>query len=690
MVRTRVFVLCEKSTAARKIAQALRGTDVRRITKDGFEFYCIRGRGMEIIVFPVQGHLFSLYDTMRDRSTYPVFDLEWAPIRHKSKRVSKLISLMKEEAQSADRFINACDYDIEGETIGYNVLRYVCGCEPDGILRMKFSSLTDDELRNAFENAKPMNEGFALAGRARHLVDFIWGINLSRVLTQAYIERNAGYRTFSIGRVQGATLFFIYQRECEIRSFVPRPYWVLLARFSKDGKEFLADFEKQRIFSIDEAKKIVTDCSGKKGIVRDIDEQVHIIDPPPPFNLGDLQKASYQHFGLSPSKTLQIAENLYLRALISYPRTNSQRLPNLDFTNIIRKLSTNPIYREASKLLGGKLQPKEGKFQDTAHPAIYPTGELPEKLTNVESNLYDLIVRRFLASFADPCKKLGIKIMIKVDDYTFILRGASIKHMGWIEYYGKYASMDEVSVPMLKVNDEVLVEEILCQEKYVSPPRRYNQASLLDKMERENIGTKSTRSEIISTLYRREYVKGSQIELSPLGFAVVEAMLDNVPEILDTHLTRSVEKDLEMIENKPNMYSDVVFKSTESLLYFLPRLKKNESGLGQILHMGARAMFKESSFLGICPVCSKGSMMLMRSRKTGKRFVGCDNYKGGCRASAPLPQKGSLNFLGNCEFCKWPIVESRMNRSIWRFCVNINCESRRMRNELQSLQQKSN
>lgn len=678
MVRLRTFILCEKTAAAAKIANALGNSDVRRVAREGVVFYKLNRDGNEIKVFPAQGHLFALYDTLKDRTIYPVFDLEWAPVSLRSKKkVSKILDVMREEAKSADIFVNACDYDIEGETIGYNILRYICGREPQEILRMKFSSLTATELLKAFHEINKMKESFALAGRARHYVDFIWGINLSRVLTEAYSEHRGGYRTFSIGRVQGATLHFVYQRECEIRSFVPTPYWTVSGVFIIGDREFAARYTTQKIYNQKEAFKIKVDCDGKEGKVVDVQKKQIILEPPAPFNLGDLQRAAYRYFGYSPARTLNLAESLYLKALISYPRTNSQKLPKLNYYEIVRKISKQTHYSFASNLLTGTLFPREGAKDDPAHPAIYPTGERPKNsLPAAEFRLYDLIVRRFLSSFAPPCKQTRTHVVIDVVGHKFHLSGVTTDEEGWLEYYGEYSTLKDIQIPELDLGLEIKLKEILCEENFESPPARYNQASLLNKMENEEVGTKATRSEIIATLFHRGYVKGSKIELTNLGFAVVEAMLANAPEILGTELTRMIDKELEMIETDVSKYPYVITKSVENIARILPKFKEKEDVLGGILYEGARSIIRNTVILGGCPICKTGSLIVLRSAKTKKRFVGCDNYSNGCKASAPLPQRGFLTYLGMCKYCRWPLVESKLGKSSWRFCININCPSR--------------
>lgn len=165
------------------------------------------------------------------------------------------------------------------------------------------------------------------SGMCRHEVDWIYGVNLSRVLTNWAHQYGGTYSTLSTGRVQGPTLRFIVDREKEISCFIPTPYWTIETTIEVQDHSVSAQYQKERIGSRDEAEKVIRECSGKEGRITDIESLRSKIPPPPPFDLSALQAEAYRHFGLRPSHTLGMAERLYLDALISYPRTSSQRLP---------------------------------------------------------------------------------------------------------------------------------------------------------------------------------------------------------------------------------------------------------------------------------------------------------------------------------------------------------------------------
>ena len=379
------LVVCEKPDVAKKVASSLASGSVRTLRVGGIEALECEDGEQRYVVCSAAGHLYGVSDSFKRREVYPVFDLEWFPadlIDKGAKRTGSRIRAIERLAQGANGFINACDYDVEGETIGYNILRYACGGKESAALRAKFSTLTRDELVSSVRGAKPgLANGLATAGRTRHALDYIWGVNLSRALSTSLSTAYSGYRTISMGRVQGPALAFVVEREIEIQGFVPTPYWAVRGLFDKDGTRFEAPHARQKIHTKADADSIVSSCEGKTATVSELTKSVFKEHPPSPFNIGDLQKEAYRVFGYTPSRTLQIAERLYLDALISYPRTGSQKLPStIRYAEILSGLSGIPEYADLVEgLLAGKLVPREGDKIDHAHPAIHPTGQRARK-----------------------------------------------------------------------------------------------------------------------------------------------------------------------------------------------------------------------------------------------------------------------------------------------------------------------
>ncbi|HEY7733602.1 MAG TPA: DNA topoisomerase, partial [Nitrososphaera sp.] len=318
------LVVCEKPDAARRIATAL-GTS-RESRHAGVPVFEVKRADNDYIVCSALGHLYGLTDSTANRSVLPVLDLEWTAVG-KNARAARAIKVISDLAKNASSFVHACDYDQEGEVIGYSILEYACGHQYSRSLRAKFSTLTDEEIRIAFTNLLKPDCRLADAGRSRHLLDFLYGVNLSRALAQSFKSAVGGYRNLSIGRVQGPTLAFAVDREFEIKLHVPDPYWTITAEFRKNGQKFTAHYFKPKVETLATARDIIEKCTGARGTVADVSSNKVVLRPPTPFNTGDLQREAYRLFRISPGYTLAIAEKLYLSALISYPRTSSQKLP---------------------------------------------------------------------------------------------------------------------------------------------------------------------------------------------------------------------------------------------------------------------------------------------------------------------------------------------------------------------------
>ncbi len=681
-LRNYSLVICEKPDAAKKIAEALGGPNTQTLSIRGVDVYLVKDASHNYMVCSALGHLYTVTDPWGSKTTYPILDTEWVPVHlvDKRPRVGARLKVIEDLAKKAKAFIHACDYDLEGETIGYNILKYACGEKQDAY-RAKFSTLTSEELRDAFSSLKPgLGRRLAEAGRTRHVIDFIWGVNLSRALSEAYYSSNKGYKMVSMGRVQGPTLNFIVEREVEIRTHLPLPFWSVTAVVEKDRARLEARYDVPKVPRLSEAVKVKEDCEGKIGVISSIQKAVVRQPPPTPFNIGDLQREAYRVFGFSPSQTLGLAERLYLDALISYPRTSSQKIPpSIGYGKILNGLSRLGQYRGfASEILGRPLRPREGFKEDPAHPAIYPTGEVPRRpLDSRENRLYDLIVRRFFAVFGEDALKERVSVVISVSNHDFRLNGRRTLKEGWLRYYGIYAEAEDVLLPPLEEGEQVKVLSVEVSEKFDQPPSRFNQSNLLEKMEKEEIGTKATRADIISTLYSRGYVSGQSMSATDVGFAVVEVMRKCSPSIVSTDTTRTLEKELEGIEEGVTRASDVLERAVDEIYVSLQEIKRLEEAVGLRMRTAVASTLRSQRVLGACPVCKTGELTIIRSKKTRKRFVGCSNYKregGGCTASAPLPQKGSIKITGRqCKTCGWPIISVFLRRYPWRLCVNMKC-----------------
>jgi DNA topoisomerase-1 len=690
-----VLVICEKPDAARRISDALAQGSMETVTNSGVVSFSFLRDGEKYKVCAAQGHLYDASDTFQERSVYPVFDVEWFPhylIDKNAHYARRRIEAIRSLSQDATRFINACDFDIEGETIGHNLLKYACGGKEASAIRARFSTLTKEEIVRSFRDAKVgTGSGPAAAGRARHVLDFVWGVNLSRALSLALVNAGGRYRTVTVGRVQGPTLAYVVQRELEIKTFVPRPFWKVRGVFTNDRVRVEADYGVDRIWQKSDAEAVVTATVKKEGIVMKLGKTLVSRPAPYPFNIGDLQKEAYRVFRFAPSRTLQLSERLYLDALISYPRTSSQKFPNsIDVRRILTQIAKSVPYSvDAAEVLRGNLRPNEGPQSDPAHPAIYPTGETPRKaLGTWEAQLLDLIIRRFLSTFGRPAIQEKVEAVIAVKEHRFLAGGVRLLDPGWMSCYGRYARSDESAVPPLEEGERLAAVQVDSTEKFELGPHRYTQSSLLEKMEMQKLGTKATRAEVIATLIRRGYVTGENLQATDFGFAVVETLQKHSPEVLSTKLTRDTEDALESIETGGNSRG-VMETTVELLSRSLSAMKSNQPAIGSRLEQSAMAAGVAERELGPCPSCKTGKLIVIHSRKTHKRFVGCTNFSKGCRASAPLPQRGTLKTVAKpCVHCGWPVVMVWNGRRFpWRLCVNLDCLGKSVKkNELPTVQ----
>ena len=684
MDRGYTLVICEKPDAARRVSDALSGGTSRSEQVEGTTVFRFSRGKEDFAVCSAQGHVYGVSDPSDERAVYPVFDVEWYSsdlIGEDGAGAAKRISAVERLAAGAARFVNACDFDVEGETVGYNLLRYACGGKEKGALRAKFSTLTAEDLLKAFSDLKPQpGEGLARAGRARHAVDFVWGVNLSRALSQAPLGSGHRYRTVSVGRVQGPTLGFLVQREREIRLFVPVPYWRVTGTFDREGKSFSAGYAEERVESKAAAERVGEDCAGKEAVVTSVRRSTVQVGPPAPFNTGDLQKEAYRAFGFTPSRTIQIAERLYLAALISYPRTGSQRLPpSIGYRSIIVGIGKLPGYSgQVEEILKTEPRPVQGSGVDPAHPAIHPTGERPRRpLDSAEASVFGLVVRRFLAAFGPSARRELVDVALSVGEHEFRLAGGRTVFLGWMKYYGKYSGYRDAELPPVSEGERFRVVGVSAEEKSSQRPPRYNQSTLLEKMEKEGIGTKATRAEVIATLVGRGYVGGAGMEVTDLGFSVVETLDRYAPSITSTRLTKDIEEKLGAVELGTEGEANLLRETVRSLAGQLAELGANEEEVGRDIDSALTKAVARSFVLGKCPDCKTGELRIVRSKATKKRFVGCSNYPA-CRSSAPLPQKGAVRAAARqCQRCGWPVVFVGGRGRPWRLCVNPGCPGKK-------------
>ncbi|MEM4246957.1 MAG: DNA topoisomerase I [Candidatus Woesearchaeota archaeon] len=676
------LIITEKPNAAKKLAEALADGKPVKENYKGVPFYKVTHGNKDIVVGCAVGHLFGLAEKEKHGFHYPVFDIEWVPVYEIQKSADfskKYADVLKRLVKGADSFTVACDYDVEGEVIGLNVIRYIC--HRNDARRMKFSTLTKDELVESYERAAShLDWGQAEAGETRHYLDYYYGINISRALTSA-IKAAGMFKIMSTGRVQGPALKIIVEREKEIRAFKPVPYWEIELNAEAKHGPIIAWHKTGKFWKKQEAEAVMKKVHGaKEGIVASVNRRQFRQNPPHPFDLTTLQTEAYKCLGISPKATLAIAQDLYTEGYISYPRTSSQQLPPaIGFKKILDQLARQPRYAQlCQKVLSlPKLSPYNGSKTDPAHPAIYPTGIQPGNLDDREFKIYDLIVKRFLSTFGEPAVRETMNIIIEVNNEPFTAEGTRTVEKNWHVLYEPYVRLEEVELPNVNENDRVKVKKMQLHDRETQPPKRYTPSSIIRELEKRNLGTKATRAEIIDTLFKRNYVTGEPITATDFGIRVIEVLEKHAPKIIDEELTRHFEFEMDSIRERKKKKEEVLSEAKVVLVEILGDFKKKEKQVGNDLKTTFTETRAAMTTVGPCPVCKKGEIVL-RKGKFG-RFAACNKYPE-CKTTFKLPLSGLVEVSKDvCQHCGYPMITMiRKAKRPQQVCINPDCPSKKI------------
>ena len=679
------LIITEKPNASKKVAEALADGKPIKENMNGVPYYKVTHGNRDIVVACAVGHLYGLGEKEKKGWRFPVFDIEWKPAAEISKKSGfskKYLTVIKKLSKEADEFTVATDYDQEGSVIGKNVV--VFACKRKDANRMKFSTLTKPDLIEAYENkSKHLDFAQAEAGDARHHLDFYNGINYSRALTSS-IKTAGSFKLMSTGRVQGPTLKIIVDREKEIKAFKAIPFWQIELQGNVNKGDIIAWHKEDKFWDKEKANKVMNKVKNEKKAVVDKTEKKQFKQQPPfPFDLTSLQVEAYRCHHISPKETLQIAQELYTSGSISYPRTSSQQLTEkIGFKKIFTQLQKQKNYSQLIKTLLSKksLKPNNGRKTDPAHPAIYPTGNVPNLSNEREQKIYDLIVKRFMATFAEHALRETMMIGVNCKSEIFIAKGTRTIERGWHVFYEPYVKIEEEELPSVNKNDNVNVKKIKMHDKETQPPKRYTPVSIIKELEKRGLGTKSTRSEIVDTLFRRGYVDGKAIEATNLGIKTIETLEKYVPKIVDEGMTRHFEEEMEQIMENRKKSGDVLDEAKEKIKEIISDFKKHEKEIGKELLDANIETRDELSHLGKCPICKKGELH-MRRGKYGN-FVACNKYPK-CKTTFSLPHNALIKpAKKECEVCKYPMVLAiKMGKRPQNFCLNKECPSKHVEGE---------
>lgn len=587
-----IVCIAEKPSVAKDIARILGATT----SHNGY----MEGNGFQVTW--TFGHLCTLKepnDYTENWKHWSLSALPMIPPRFGIKLIDddgikRQFSVIERLMQAADCIVNCGDAGQEGELIQRWVMQKAQAKCP--VKRLWISSMTDEAIREGFNSLKDQSEYQPLyvAGLSRAIGDWLLGMNATRLYTLKYGQNR---QVLSIGRVQTPTLALIVNRQKEIDSFVPEPYWVLSTIY----RDTLFTATKGKFTTKEEGEQAFATIADKPFEVTGVSKKNGNEAPPRLFDLTSLQVECNRKFSYSAETTLNLIQSLYERKLTTYPRVDTQFLSDDIYPKCAGILTGMRGYEQYIQPLAGKKLPKSKRVFDTSkvtdHHAIIPTGVPASALSDMERNVYDLIARRFIAVFYPDCKFSTTTVLGKVEDVEFKVSGKEILEPGWRTIYAQQPSHpnnpstpqplnpqpsssedddrqdDERTLPTF-VKGESGPHTPTLTEKWTTPPKYYTEATLLRAMEtagkfvddetlraalKENgIGRPSSRAGIIETLFKRHYIRRERKNL--IATATGIELIDIIHEELlkSCELTGIWEKKLRDIEHKKYEAADFI------------------------------------------------------------------------------------------------------------------------------------
>lgn len=553
----KTLVIAEKPSVAADLARAL-----GRVPKKG-DFF----ENDEWVISSAVGHLVELYmpeDMSKDLKRWTLKTLPIVPPKFELKPIAKTKQKFQElkkliARKDVDQVINACDAGREGELIFTYVNELAKGKKP--VKRLWMSSMTQEAIKKAFASLREAEEMQPLqdAARSRSEADWLIGINGTRGATVVFGRR--GGTAATVGRVQTPTLSMVYQREVEIRNFVPRDYWRLTATFGVEAGEYEGVYQKpgwkknddehdraDRLWEKEEADRLLAEVQAGPAAVVTEEKKRTRQSSPRLYDLTTLQREANSRFGLPAGRTLNIAQALYEKhKMITYPRTDSRALPE-DYgptvVNTLRNLD-EPYAVHAEKVLANGWVKTGNKriFNDkqvSDHFAIIPTDANPKKLSEIEQKVFDMIARRTIAVFFPPAEFDVTTRLSQVGEHVFKTEGKVLAVPGWMDVYGKSGNGEATLTPLSEADfarcpqdgaAQAAINEARLEEDQTRPPPRYTEATLLSAMEgagkllddeelaeamkERGLGTPATRAQTIDHLAHERYIERQGRELLP-------------------------------------------------------------------------------------------------------------------------------------------------------------------------------
>ncbi|AIM37888.1 DNA topoisomerase I [Sphingobacterium sp. ML3W] len=566
-------IIAEKPSVAREIALLVGASD----KKDGY----LTGNGY--FVTWAFGHLIGLgmpedYGISGfDKGSLPILPYPFLLTVRKVKkeksyatdtRALKQLKVIRELFDKCDNIIVATDAGREGELIFRYIYEYLKCDKP--FERLWISSLTEKAIKKGFDNLKDgaAFDGLYQAAQVRSRADWLVGINATQALSIA-----AGNGVYSLGRVQTPTLALICKRYLENKKFSVQQYWQIQLLHNKE----LIDFKSLSKTKWEEVK-LANDTL--KAIQRSDTATITLVEtksvteqPPLLFDLTGLQKEANKKLNLSAEETLNIAQSLYEKKFITYPRTGSRYIPEdvwAEIPTLVRALQDKETCKQAvSKMKWGRFNKRiVNDLRVTDHHGLLVTDKIPSALNAKENAVYDMIAFRLLEALSQACIKELTDVTLQVFHYDFTVKGSKIIESGWRSIKGNFTDEDTEPVqdlPELKKGNEIKIKEASILKKQTKPPMLYTEAGLLSAMENAGkemrneeerkalhnigIGTPATRASIIETLFTRNYIQREKKSLIPTEKGLQVYDLVKYRKIADVAMTAEWELALQKIEN---------------------------------------------------------------------------------------------------------------------------------------------
>ena len=632
--------IAEKPSVAREIAAVL-GANTKH---DGY----FEGNGYAVTY--TFGHLCTLMEPNDYKPHWKSWDLNNLPMlpdKFKTKvvdnaGVQKQFQIVKRLFESAELVINCGDAGQEGELIQRWVMQQA-GYTGE-VKRLWISSLTTEAIKEGFENLKPSTQydNLFYAGFSRAIGDWLLGMNATRL----YTVKHGGYKqVLSVGRVQTPTLAMVVNRFKEIQNFVPQPYWELQTMY----RDTLFSYEDGRFLKMEAGEILANKVKEHEFEIVSVDKKKGTDYAPKLFDLTGLQVYCNTKFGMSAEETLNTVQKLYEQKLVTYPRVDTTFLPNDVYPKVAGILKNLTNYATLTEpLLGKKIKKSAKVFNDkkvTDHHAIIPTG-VQSHLQPVLQQVYDSIVRRFIAVFYEDCAVSNTLVVGKAADVHFKTTGKEILKKGWrVVFESDDSTKKEADLLPTFVKGEKGLHEPSFLEKQTKAPAQFTEASLLRAMEtagkqvddddlrelmKENgIGRPSTRANIIETLFKRQYIIRNKKQVLPTetGIQLIDTIQNEL--LKSAELTGLWEKQLKDIE-KGTYHAATFINNMKQMVDTLVYEVRSEKTVANISYENTTPpKVKKAKKVVVpdtitCPKCKSGKVI------KGKTAYGCSDYKKDC------------------------------------------------------------